>query len=596
MSGCSGLGVMNLPPPSASVESPGSSVWNVLPSVLSAGRPVRRAPLFVRLWLGFLLGRVLVAVVLLLLPLMLSQLGASPGRLHYVLGSAYLGVSLVQRLLVGTVQAARVSERQLALCALIDGVVIALLNDFSVRIVNYYALLSLPLLYVAILGSRRLAMASAAAVSLLLLSDTVRLAQGMDAESAARLLQAGVTAGGAWMAVLLVHYLSERLEQETALALSGQEAARAQGRINEVVISGMTDGVLVIDHDRQLLTVNPAAHAMLGLHARDRLPMDLAPDQGWKPLLEMVTRTFETGHSQNGTVELVLGSGLRGFSISTRLAEERTSDGSVPARPVHCVVFVEDLQELQGRVRTEKLAAMGRMSAAVAHEIRNPLAAIAQANDLLREDVHDARSLRLTDIIAQNARRLSRTVDDILEASRMPVTGRQGTVVDLGEQVGQICRDWQHLHPDSRSRMEIFSEAIQVAFDVEHLRRLLVNLLDNAFRYAGEAHPDIRVAVGMEVSSPDPAGSRAWLKVWNAGPAVDKDVSRHLFEPFFSSGSRSSGLGLYICRQLCETHGACIEFGHNPPPIDADGDGAILGNQFTVIFKLVRPMQILEQT
>jgi two-component system sensor histidine kinase PilS (NtrC family) len=112
-----------------------------------------------------------------------------------------------------------------------------------------------------------------------------------------------------------------------------------------------------------------------------------------------------------------------------------------------------------------------------------------------------------------------------------------------------------------------------VPFDSEHLRRILVNLLDNAARYAGEREGAIQVATRIE------GDGRAFLQVWSDGAPLEAAVRLHLFEPFFSSESRSSGLGLFICRELCERHGATI--GYERRSLAANGPE---GNEFYISF------------
>jgi two-component system sensor histidine kinase PilS (NtrC family) len=238
-----------------------------------------------------------------------------------------------------------------------------------------------------------------------------------------------------------------------------------------------------------------------------------------------------------------------------------------------CVMFLQDLRELEARIRTEKLAAMGRMSAAVAHEIRNPLAAIAQASALLNEDLTDPAHRRLTDMVEHNARRLGRIVDDVLDVARvrqqrtMPPEER----IALDATVRTLAEEWVRQSQHQGVLLMLGTGAMEVHFDPEHLRRILVNLLDNAARYAGEREGSIQVITDAATKG------RATLQVWSDGAPLDAAVHRHLFEPFFSSESRSSGLGLFICRELCERHGASI--GYERRPLGAVG---VEGNAFTV--------------
>jgi len=222
-----------------------------------------------------------------------------------------------------------------------------------------------------------------------------------------------------------------------------------------------------------------------------------------------------------------------------------------------CVLFLEDVRNMQARSRQEKLAAMGRVSAGIAHEIRNPLAAIAQANALLAEDATDAAQRQLTRMVADNVDRLKRIVDDVMEVA--PGAVQDIVAIDATAMVAAICSDWARsvgvkLGEQSVLRVELPPQPLGVAFDAEHLRRVLVNLLDNAHRHASGAPG----AVVLRLDSRDDA--RAFLSVASDGTPITAEVERYLFEPFFSTRSRGTGLGLYICRELCERYGASIDY------------------------------------
>jgi two-component system sensor histidine kinase PilS (NtrC family) len=231
-------------------------------------------------------------------------------------------------------------------------------------------------------------------------------------------------------------------------------------------------------------------------------------------------------------------------------------DGAWPSEGF-CVLLIEDVRTVQARVRQEKLAAMGRVSAGVAHEIRNPLAAIAQANELLLEDKLLEPQARLAGIVADNVRRLQRIVDDVLEVA--PGGTAPLKVVDARAEIAAAVAEWGRtaridLGPGSRVNVDLPPQPLPVQFDAEHLRRVLVNLLDNGVRHGTQA-PD---AVLLRLAVRD--DETAVLSVASDGAPIGPDVERYLFEPFFSTRSRGTGLGLYICRELCERHGASIEF------------------------------------
>ena len=225
------------------------------------------------------------------------------------------------------------------------------------------------------------------------------------------------------------------------------------------------------------------------------------------------------------------------------------------------MLLLEDVRTLQARIRQEKLAAMGRVSAGIAHEIRNPLMAIAQANALLQEDLTVPAQQRLAQMVADNVLRLKRLVDDVMEVA--PGMAPEVQSIDAAGAVADAIADWARtaevvLGPDSRLRVELPSAPLGVAFDAEHLRRVLVNLLDNAHRHAGT----VPGAIFLRLAVRDDHWVQ--LSVLSDGPTIASEVERHLFEPFFSTRSRGSGLGLYICRELCERYAARIEYRPRP--------------------------------
>ena len=190
----------------------------------------------------------------------------------------------------------------------------------------------------------------------------------------------------------------------------------------------------------------------------------------------------------------------------------------------------------------------------MAHEIRNPLAAITQANALLMEDLAVAEHRQLARMVDQNAQRLARIVDEVLNLARVQDVARAdpSSAIPFDAVVHAACREWA-AQTGSANRLLLATDAAQaqVVFEEEHLRRVLVNLLDNALRYASDQPNAIQVSTAASPQS-------AQLSVWSDGAPLEASVQAHLFEPFFSSESRSSGLGLYICRELCERHGALI--------------------------------------
>lgn len=538
---------------------------------------------FGRLWRAFMAARVMLAGVLLALQAFIYALGQPVGNTMVTLCVAYFVAALAVRVWAQPKPPGSNFDAQWVSTVGVDVLTFSALNFLQSGAINYTALFALPVLLASVLGPILLALGTAASVTLLLLTDAWWASLQLPGDSTARFLQAGLSGSGFFIVALLANQLALRLSREEKRARSSQSAARMQTQVNELVIDTLVDGVLVIDTHGIVRAANPASRRLLATEGVARsAPFVLAAEAAWQPLAELAQMTFGEHSPQQADVSLEHASRhARRLQVRTRLAASR--DGSHESL---CVMFLEDLREMEARVRTEKMAAMGRMSAAVAHEIRNPLAAITQANALLEEDLPDPGHRQLTSMVRQNAQRLARIVEEILNISRVQEQAplEQTDSLPLDGMVQQICSDWTQ-QTGSGHRLQVRSGAGRTAvlFEAEHLRRLMVNLLDNAARYASTTNGAIQVASDITASG------QARLSIWSDGQPLEKTVQSHLFEPFFSSESRSSGLGLYICRELCERHGALIGY-------QRAMHGTVEGNEFFVLFRSARAGEAFPRT
>ncbi|SFC02000.1 two-component system, NtrC family, sensor histidine kinase PilS [Polaromonas sp. OV174] len=523
---------------------------------------------FGRLWRVFMTARIAIAAVLVSLQAAVYALGTSPHGAMAVC-TAYLCATLAVKLWARPRPPGRTMDAQWFSTIGVDVIAFSLLNFLQSSGINYTPLFALPVLLSSVLGPILLAFGTAASVTLLLLADAWWRSLHGSGDFNASFLQAGLSGSGFFLVALLANQLALRLAREERRARRGQSAARMQTQVNELVIEALGDGVLVVDVKGTVRSANPAARRLLATnHAA---PFLLTAQAAWQPLVELIHRTFITLSPQQADISLEdPARNARRLQVRTRLAASQ--DGTHENR---CVMFLEDLREMEARVRLEKMAAMGRMSAAVAHEIRNPLAAISQANALLEEDLIDTGQRQLTTMVRQNAQRLAKIVDEVLDISRAQaqIPAPQTTLLVLDEAVARITADWIGQNAASE-RIRLITGASQAAvyFDFEHLRRLMINLLDNALRYTSDS------SHAIEISTQLVAAGQARLAVWSDGQPLESTVQTHLFEPFFSSESRSSGLGLYICRELCERYGALIGY-------QRALRAATEGNEFFVIFR-----------
>ena len=252
------------------------------------------------------------------------------------------------------------------------------------------------------------------------------------------------------------------------------------------------------------------------------------------------------------------------------------------AGPAHdrTVIFLQDVTEIENRAQQLKLASMGRLTASIAHEVRNPLSAISYAASLLNEEASNQAQTRLLNIIGDNVARMNRMIEDILKLSRK--VQRHGEATLLAPLLTEILGEFQEAHglADGTVRLGAI-EGCRVWFDPLHLREVLVNLLSNAARYASGRDGSIRIHTVGD------APNRLELHVQDDGPSISPEVRAHLFEPFYTTSSKGTGLGLYLARELCLNNGAKLDYEYRSDASEAGPDQ--VSGRFVISFAPSEP-------
>ena len=322
---------------------------------------------FERLWRGFMTARVTLGLMLLLLQATLWGLAPpSSSALIFVCGG-YFAATLGVRLFAQPRLLGRSFDPQWALTIGVDLVAFSWLQILQGSSINYAPLLALPVLLAAVLGPLFLALGTAAAVSLMLLAYSAWLTLQPAGDSAAHFVQAALAGAGSFVIAFLANQLATRLAQEEQRLRHSQVAVSIQQQLNELVIESLSDGILVVDARGLVRVTNPAARRMLGEERLRRdAALNLAVESAWAALANLARVSFSSQGTQDSDITIhYTGQGLRRLYVRTRLT---ATQGSNDERL--CVMFLQDQREVEARIRTEKLAGMGRMSAAVAHEIR----------------------------------------------------------------------------------------------------------------------------------------------------------------------------------------------------------------------------------
>lgn len=357
-------------------------------------------------------------------------------------------------------------------------------------------------------------------------------------------VQTGILCIGFFATAVSARLLAKRV-------IANEELARQRGidlanqlSVSERVIRDMQDGVMVVDSSEKVRQWNPQAEALLGVRA-PAYP-DLA---SFSVTLAGEYRNFKGDSKDRLTSLRVPGSGALLRARFVRAGES----GDV-------LIYLEDMGRIQQQAQQIKLAALGRLTANIAHEIRNPLSAINHAAELLLEEKRAEGYERLSRIITDNAKRLERLVRDVLELGRRDRASPEP--IRLAGFLESFLDELAMHEQTERTLFALKAGAdTTLLFDRTHLNQVLWNLLSNAKRYCSGRPGAVRIEAAELPSS----SGRVELHIIDDGAGVDEEAGGKIFEPFFTTHSKGTGLGLYIARELCEANDAVLEWVGNEP-------------------------------
>jgi two-component system, NtrC family, sensor histidine kinase PilS len=439
-------------------------------------------------------------------------------------------------------------ELQLHVQIVLDLCCLLLIVYFASGLRGGFAMLLIaPVAGVALMSSTLIALFYAACAAVGLLVIVGLRAAASDAMDAS-FLNAGLTGIGLFATAGVTSVLARRLSAQEALAEQRGADLRDQFAVNQLVINELAAGVAIVGADGAVQLVNSPARSLLNLAPAD------AMDQ---ILMSPVWREIARLHVQ--WLAGAIGAGPHDTDVTqpVRLRVRFLRAGL--SRADQAVVVMEDARRLEAQAQQLKLASMGRLSASIAHEIRNPLGAVRHANSLLGESLGPQASsmqMRMSKIIEDNALRINRIVEDVLSiAKRERPTPEQ---IDLTDFLAHFKHEFA-TDANDPLRLDFATQAnLILRFDSNHLRQVLVNLVNNALRYASDSPGAVRIDCRRVVSTGQSA--QIELEISDDGPGLPEEILPHLFEPFFTTEARGTGLGLYLARELCNSNDAQIRY------------------------------------
>ncbi len=337
----------------------------------------------------------------------------------------------------------------------------------------------------------------------------------------------------------LTNLLGRQMRASQALAdRRGAEVANL-AEVSELIIRRMRTGVLLVGSDNRIRLANEAAMLLLGDDDGDRHLDLVAPE-----LARRLQRWRRDGVLDETPLRLAadLPEILPRF---TRLL----ADGD------QSLVFLDDTSQLSRRAESMTLATLGRFSASLAHEIRNPLAAISYATQLLEESraIPEA-DRRMLEIIHQQTQRMNGIVENVLSLARRERA--QPDHIELVAFARQFIDEYRSSHPLESDTLQVAAQkpSIHALADTRQQHQVLVALVHNALTYGRLPGQPARVTLRIS----DEHGPQ--IDVLDRGPGIPEAVASQLFRPFFTTSGHGTGLGLYIARELCRANQATLEF------------------------------------
>ncbi|WP_240732814.1 sensor histidine kinase [Halioglobus maricola] len=521
------------------------------PAILTkpaTGAPSQQNLALFRIYIGY---RSLLSVLLLIMlisPNTRQLVGSLNPALYAIVALIHLSTSIP---LAGFFSR-RLNQRVMLAVFILDIIAITLLADFSGGIAS-----GLPVLLVitvaasaVLISNRTLATLIAALSVLALLIDTAWLTFKGELDINA-MFPAGIIGALIFFVSLMVQAVAQRLGRAEELARNRASDLYDLQRLNEQIVQHMETGILLVDERGIVRVMNKSASSLL---VPER-PMVLEQGRQLADYCDELAIQFERWRNTGLHRAQPFNPSRESSPVIAHFRDLQSSNHG------EALVFVEDYSPVTQYAQSLKLTSLGRLTASIAHEIRNPLGAISHAAQLMQEspDLSSADQ-RLADIVQHHCERVNEIVESVMQISRRAPPKPE--YLALEEWITEFVREYlKILNRPADITVDCQYKDMLIEFDPENLRRVLGNLLDNALRHSKLATGKESARVEVEV---DFINHLCIIKIIDSGAGVPAADQAKLFEPFFTTVTEGSGMGLYLCKELCEINNANLNYRPTP--------------------------------
>jgi len=392
---------------------------------------------------------------------------------------------------------------------------------------------------------KRLTLLFAAATTLTILTNQI-YSQLIIQDFHASFTQAGILGLLIFAFAFMASNFSRQLRDTERLADEQGRVLETITQLNEHIIHSMRTGIIVLSPNGNILMANNAAESLLG-------NIKLQPNTSLKKISPKLFNYFaewQLGEEYAQQTPIQQSHGLPdiqpGFSV---IEKDKGTQGQT-------LVFLEDASQLNQRFQQVKLASLGRLTASIAHEIRNPLAAIQHASQLLEESTKKPDNVKLARIITTQTQRLNGIVKNVLQLSRKQYN--QPEIINLKNWLIQFRHEFCSSNVINEHQIDITiqPESISILFDPEQLHQIFWNLCSNAINHSGIDTHQLSIKLHGQISE---ESQQTFIDIIDNGQGIDEETAAHVFEPFYTTSSEGTGLGLYIIKEIVENNRARIK-------------------------------------